>query len=927
MSQPPPTQQGFVMDGGGWAPPNQGSTAQPQQPHGAPAQQGFVMDDGNWAAQTVQRQQTPTQGRQQTPSQVQQQHAPPPANSAFVMNDGGWGATQQTPTQAQSGWAPQAQVQNDYHIAELKAKDAELKAKDDAYARLRADTEKEKTDLAAEIERLKAEIESTKNHVAGEKAGLSEQIESMKVAADEAKKSVDTQIQAAKSSADALVKEKETTIEWLKEDSEGKEDTIKERDATIADLRRQLEAEKSKEPPAQPQPTPADLIPDIDPWYAGSLERYIGMLRAEANEPQVEGKIDVFSGFLKAESGIRGLEYYSAPPPTLPVQEPPAPAPREEPIEPKKPEPQVQVPQQSNSDDDFVQYSPGGRPIVTQRSASKSQESVPSQQPVNMFATPEHQALSNQSTTILTPASSVDDNYSKTPTPVQSPPEEPSQQHPQYKAYVPPAATTAQAQVEQSHRQSLSFTQPPSILPLEIKKSAGKHDEIFFGDPQPASKPSSRPTTSASTTSDVAVPAPLSFMQQRSSTPAVASSSSSKKAPLDTLSDLLPKVISSSTPNARLGDIRKESQEIKSDFSYVTDLLTKWEKAAALARKKNDTARHKRQEESESRTDQLFNDNEISYADIGAIEDEFKEKERLLKAQEDRDEYKTYVEEVFDNVYDSLQSDIKSLMDFYIETETHLHSSVSGVQAMNNTDAPTTKEALELLKDLHSQIEVRHDKVVAAVAERDKRYKKTEIQPLYAAGNISKMKAVEKHFENAEKQAAVRANGEKAERVGELVKITEDAVVRAVSVDQGDIDRIVTAIKDLKGDEEAREEVLGKAKETLAAVKASSKELLSFFNKQEISLNTAVLDAEIAQFRAENADPSHITGLEKEKVEGEKRINEEFERKVSVLDQDKDELEHLLQEKGLTVQLSEEDEKKRRMKAALEEAKRRNGEL
>ena len=65
----------------------------------------------------------------------------------------------------------------------------------------------------------------------------------------------------------------------------------------------------------------------------------------------------------------------------------------------------------------------------------------------------------------------------------------------------------------------------------------------------------------------------------------------------------------------------------------------------------------------------------------------------------------------------------------------------------------TTEESLKLLKELHDQVEIRHDKVVNAVSERDKRYKKTEIQPLYAAGNITKMKAVEKHFENAEKQA------------------------------------------------------------------------------------------------------------------------------------------------------------------------------
>lgn len=909
-TQPPPAQQGFVMDGGEWTAPKQGTPAQQQPQHQPPpsAQQGFVMGDGGWsahAASSHQRQQTPTQNQPQ----------PPPATNAFVMGDGGW-ASQQASNQASGGWEAQS---NQHHAAELKAKD-------EAYERLKADSDKEKTDLQAELSQLKVVIEATKSHAESERNVLHEQIESMRTAAEQ-----------TKSNADNSHKEKESMIERLKEDAEGKDDTIKERDTTIADLRgqlrekdatiddlnQQMETERSKE---APKPTPADLIPDIDPWYAGSLERFIGMLRSEANEPNVEDKIKVFRAFLSAESGVRGLEYYSTPPPA-PVPQSPLQTHSEqsfgasrEPTSPaKKRDLNVQVPPPEQSPQEDFQYSPGGRPILRHQPTMKSEETIPTQQSFNSFGEP-----SAQSTTVLTPTSSQDDELNKTPTPMQSPPEE--QPQPQYKAYVPPGVSQADS-TKSLHRQSVSFANVPPIAPLQPSGSGKNNDEIFFGhqEPQAATKSASRPTTAAS---EIPVPAPL-FTAQPAATPAPAPApppaQAPKKGSTESLADLIPAQIASPQPNPPIEEIRKKTAELSSDFSFIQELTNTWEKSASLARKKNDDARRKRQEESEAQTDELFNSHEISYADIGDIEDEFKEKERELKAQEDREEYKTYVENVFDKVYDELQSQIKSLMDLYVQAETIVHTSVSGIRSLEGGDAATTEESLKLLGRLHEHIEARHDKVVQAVSERDKRYKKTEVQPLYAAGNIAKMKNVEKHFDNAEKQAMARAKGEQAERVGELVHVAEEVVVSAVGVEQGEIDRIIAAIRDIP--DKLDEELLTRARETLLALKSSSKSLLSLFNILEIDLNTAVLEAEIAQARLDSTAPSKIEELEREMEQGEKKLKEEFERRVGVIEQDKDEIDRLIEEKGGKVKRSEEDEKKFRMNKALEEAKRRNGDL
>lgn len=889
-TQPPPSQQSFVMGDETWTQPKQSTPAQKEAPYQPPqSQQSFVMDNGGWAAQSA-----PSQERQHTPAQLQQQ--PPPVATGFFMNEGSWNA--QTPTQASSSWEQQSKAN---HAAELKAKD-------EALERLRADFDKERADLHAEIEKvraelhadiekLKAESDTARAHATSETNVLNEQMGAMRLTAEQ-----------AKTDADGLAKEKEMTIERLKEDVEGKEHNIEERDVTIADLRRQLDAEKNKE---LPKPTPVDLIPDIDPWYAGSLERYITMLRGEAKEPEIDGKMRTFKSFLKAESAIRGIEYYDAPPP------PPAVEPSN-PHQPAQSDPSqgisdasirrqslnVHVPQESPTEEDY-DYSPGGRPILRRKATLPSNENIPKQQQFDH---------SGPSTTVPTPTSSVDDDSNTTP--VQSPPEV----QPTYIAYVPPAAVPSNDPAPLVHTSTMPFGNGPAGPTGQFASKA--HDEIFFGAHEPElPKPPSRPTSSDSIAADVPVPAPLSFSTNRP-----ASTAPPSRTPVNTLADILPAQVTPAGPSRVIEELRTCLAGIKSDTNNLEELTKTWEKSASLTRRKNDNARRTRQEENEEHNDDLFNNNEISYAEMNQLEDEYKQKEAGLKAQEDRDEYKNYVETVFDPVYDATQADIKSITDLYIDAENLLQTSVAGVKSLEGGDAPGTKDCLELLKDLHEQIEIRHERVVHAVAERDKRYKKTETQPLYAAGNIAKMKSMEKHFEVAEKQATLRAKREKAERVGELVNIAEEIVVRAVGVEQGDIDRIIAAVKELE-DGKGDEEVLSRAHSTLTSLKASSKALLSTFNVLEIELNNSVLDAEIAQVKADSADTARLNELESEKVAGAKKMADEYERRVTVLDQDEADIEKLFQAKGGTVELSEEQEKERRMKMALEEAKRRNGEL
>lgn len=204
-----------------------------------------------------------------------------------------------------------------------------------------------------------------------------------------------------------------------------------------------------------------------------------------------------------------------------------------------------------------------------------------------------------------------------------------------------------------------------------------------------------------------------------------------------------------------LDEVRKTVEAVGEDFSFIDEINKAYNESAKKRRRKLDDERRKRAEEQEEYTDELFADHQIGYGDIKDMEMEFKSKESRREAKEEEEEYETYCSEVFQKVYDKLQEGIKGLMDMYIGIERDIPVAVAGKDRWITTGGVELTELLEGLLELRKYIEVRHEKVQAAVIERDRRFKKTVIQPLYTSGNIGKMKSMEKHFEESEKKAYV----------------------------------------------------------------------------------------------------------------------------------------------------------------------------
>ena len=200
-----------------------------------------------------------------------------------------------------------------------------------------------------------------------------------------------------------------------------------------------------------------------------------------------------------------------------------------------------------------------------------------------------------------------------------------------------------------------------------------------------------------------------------------------------------------------LDDILKTITEVGENFSFIDEINAQYKESSKKRQQKLDEERKMRREEHEEYTDRLFADQEIGYGDINEMDTTFNEEEAAKEAKEEEAEYGRYCSDVFQKVYDKLQEGIKGLMDKYFQTMNNIQSAVSGKDRWTRIDGLELTELLEGLLELRGYIERRHEKVQEAILERDRRYRKTVIQPLYAAGNIKKMKTMGQHFDESEK--------------------------------------------------------------------------------------------------------------------------------------------------------------------------------
>lgn len=258
-------------------------------------------------------------------------------------------------------------------------------------------------------------------------------------------------------------------------------------------------------------PRPQDLIPDLGPWYASSLERYISMLKQEAYSISDEQRAAAFVEFVAVESRVRGIPYYTQPPAQNQEQ-------TTDELQ-RKPKLPLEIPavDMNNAATEDMQYSPGGRPILRAKAPDRrnTAEEVKTAivrddhrpyKPFRQNTFPADSEASSQPA-VSTPTSLANNETENTG---QSAPVA-SQKQPQYKPYTPGTPTVETIRRESfPHRYSISS---PTGTP-----TAGKHEhgETFF--PAPLALRAKKDRTSTPPASTSTAP-PRSAEKDKLSTP------------------------------------------------------------------------------------------------------------------------------------------------------------------------------------------------------------------------------------------------------------------------------------------------------------------------------------------------------------------------------------------------------------------------
>lgn len=565
-----------------------------------------------------------------------------------------------------------------------------------------------------------------------------------------------------------------------------------------------------------------DPYADLDPWGKASLNRYVTMLREEARASTEAEKLNMFKVFVKKEWKLRAVLYGADDEQdidplstgkdipirrtrTLSIRRPASKALPALPSDAKEPQANMtqstslvapnlnksppvrsmaiveektelpfaeEVPnttagassgqgQQHTEEDAFEAYSPGGRPVQTQAtdprkaifpsghgtdegSTGKSKTSPPIQQ-------------ITEEKPIYTPFRYSQGYIDDTDQPV----DRRASFRPYAALKIEPIEHRAETDpkiVVAGHDQ---YSSTPTIFDRQIRASTSFNQ----AQTSPKHNPSDAgPQTQAPSTTEQDPPLDLRRFERADFDPLIAVLPPSNQIPNDAL---------------ELSGLQHGMNAVPDDFTFIHQHVVAWDTKAKQIRTDHERERQIRQGESEQRIDALFNDDEIGYGDISELESEFKRAEAARKMEEDRAEYQTFVEEVFNAVWTRLHYEIDQLSPLYEQYSGLAHETLAGKDMFEAANgqyalAPTMSTMLTL----HQKLEIRHQKAFEAVLERDRRLKKTEVAAWYTLGNVSKVKQLEKQFERAERKAIAEYCKQKNVRANRLMDVLDQNTLR-----------------------------------------------------------------------------------------------------------------------------------------------------
>jgi uncharacterized protein YukE len=445
-------------------------------------------------------------------------------------------------------------------------------------------------------------------------------------------------------------------------------------------------------------------------------------------------------------------------------------------------------------------------------------------------------------------------------------------------------------------------------------------------------------------------PTPAPKAQNRASmmhvAPPAANKPEANLPPVERLLDILGPVVmpGSSVSHPTLEPLYKNlSPFTPANFAFIGQLTSTWETSSNATRRRLQSERERRRAEAEESPTRMFQDGEIGYKEMSAMEHEQRVKEFAELERESGDEWTGYLAEVFEPVFKKLQCEISELCEARDTADKVLRASAAGgrglrAQQAGAGDVVALVDALELLERVHGLLEEREREVGRAVAERDRRYKKNVTRTLYLKDNVAEMKRVEAALDKNELKQEVGRRHERFANCKVLWKAVKAAVKRGVEENDDFAEEVLDAAAAVAeaptrdGDAAAAAGALRRARDVLADAAANSKLLMKRYELVDARLNEAEFETTLAGERANEA-PAHVfDDLKKQKGEQDGQLVEEAAQREGNVDAAYrawvGRLDMVLERVGGAGAEGEDEEaeKARRLKAALEAAKRRNGD-
>jgi hypothetical protein len=390
--------------------------------------------------------------------------------------------------------------------------------------------------------------------------------------------------------------------------------------------------------------------------------------------------------------------------------------------------------------------------------------------------------------------------------------------------------------------------------------------------------------------------------------------------------------------HTKANSVKAAIDGIPESFGFIHELVLGWDRKNREVRKKVDEERSLRQADSEQHIDDLFNDNEIGYADIGNLESDFKLAEAEKKYQEDQQELESFTQGVYTPVTGRLQKELAELNAQYTIAVDLLDLESEPASRMLKSSALKAEMAfvMSCVLAAFNKLELRHQKIAEANVERERRRKRLELTVLYTNGDTAGVRSLEAEFAVAEKMQVLHEARGKDTRANKLMDTFDRATVRGLGDNQTYVDDLLVRIRELKElvlkdanqipesvyQANGPRESLSMAQKATEFVLADSQKLLTISNVADQMLNEADFAVSVAEAKVSNADSSVYEKLASEKEKEDQKIVEDTNIRMASIAKGPEEASALIKE--VTDRVGDDPMHKDRMKAALEAAKRRN---